>query len=58
MSRTLGRSFDHRWQLRDVLTMLSGIWKAREKSPLTRDYNQKPGAMYAYLLRHFRREDQ
>ncbi|MFV1972950.1 MAG: inorganic phosphate transporter [Thiohalobacterales bacterium] len=53
-----GRSFNYRWQFREALTTLSENWKAKEESPLTRDYNQKLGEMYEYLLRHFHREDQ
>ena len=54
----LGRSFAHKWQLEMALAELSGDWRAKPPSPLTKDYNKKLGEMHQYLFRHFHRSEE
>ncbi len=53
-----GRRFDHKWQLDKSLAALSDEWKAKKKSPLTKDYNKMLSEMYQYLYRHLHYERQ
>jgi PiT family inorganic phosphate transporter len=47
-----GRQYAYRWQLEKALEETSEAWRAKEKSPLTEDYNDKLEEMYGYLFRH------
>ena len=50
--------FAHKWQLKEALMSHSDAWKAKEASPLTKDYNKKLSEMYDYLFRHLHQQDQ
>jgi PiT family inorganic phosphate transporter len=52
-----GRSFRHRWQLRDALAQQTSDWEARENDPLGKGHNQLLEERLEYVYLTFRAVD-
>ncbi len=50
------QTFEHKWQFNEALAALSDVWKKKEPSPLTKDYNSLLSEMLVYLHRKFKEE--